>query len=141
MRPVAERFWSKVRVDLYTGCWEWTAARHERGYGAFYVGPTRRRVFAHRVAYELSVGPIPEGLSLDHLCRNTGCVRPDHLEPVPHRENVVRGVSPVAENAAKTRCPKGHEYDRTTARGDGRVMRTCSTCRREYMKAYRRGGT
>jgi HNH endonuclease len=81
---VQERFWEKVEQG--EGCWLWTGAI-DRGYGQF-VWNGRKR--AHRVAYELIIGPIPEGLELDHLCRNKSCVRPEHLEPVTKAENIRR---------------------------------------------------
>lgn len=82
-------------VDKSGECWVWTAAPNNRsdgtGYGRFTVShKPNRRMLAHRYAYEELVGPIPEGLELDHLCRNTACVRPDHLEPVTMSENRVR---------------------------------------------------
>ena len=96
----AERFWPKV--NLLGDCWLWLAYVNHGGYGRFRVGSmtdgTRRTVNAHRWAYEHLVGPIPEGLDLDHLCRVPGCVNPEHLEPVTHRENVARGF--VARGAA-----------------------------------------
>jgi hypothetical protein len=107
----AERFAQKYQVD-YSGCWTWTAANTGQivlSYGRFYDRATRRVVMAHRWSYERTVGPIPGGLELDHLCRNTLCVNPAHLEPVTRRENVVRGTSPNAINAAKTHCRRGHE--------------------------------
>src|SRR5688500_4996363 len=81
-------FWAKV--DKTSTCWLWTGARHPLGYGHVRYG--NRTSAAHRVAWELINGPIPEGLTLDHLCRVPACVRPDHLEPVTHRENVRRGI-------------------------------------------------
>jgi hypothetical protein len=92
----------------------------------------------HRVAYELLVGPIPEGLELDHLCRNTRCVNPEHLEPVTGRENLMRAVSSwAAKNAAKTHCPQGHPYDEenTKVKRDG--GRACRACGREFMRRKR----
>lgn len=90
-------------------CWLWTAALHN-GYGSFYLpGAGTRR--AHRIAYEALVGPIPEGLTLDHLCRNRGCVNPAHLEPVTNKENILRGVGITAENARKTHCVNGHPLE------------------------------
>lgn len=88
------RFMDKVSKKESGGCWEWTAAIDAHGYGRFGVpGRTRadwRMRLAHRVSYETFVGPIPEGLDLDHLCRVTACVNPEHLEPVSRRENVAR---------------------------------------------------
>lgn len=89
-RPTEDRFWEKV--DGSGDCWEWTGTRQTMGYGSFWVLGQGKRL-AHRVAYELLVGPIAEGRELDHRCRNRICVNPDHLEPVSHRENVRRGVA------------------------------------------------
>lgn len=86
-RPLAKRFWEKVQKT--EACWLWTATCDVHGYGRFAVGGTP--VLAHRVGYELMHGAIPEGLELDHLCRNPSCVRPDHLQPVSHTTNMRRG--------------------------------------------------
>lgn len=121
-----DRFWSKV--DATGNCWLWTAGMDDAGYGWFRCGDKMRR--AHRVAYEALVGPVPEGLHLDHLCRVRNCVNPDHLEPVTMGENIRRGVSGAVNGArqqAKTHCPKGHEYDEENTlhyRG-GRRCRKC----------------
>lgn len=85
-RTVAQRFWSKVRKT--ETCWLWTACRHPFGYGGFIVNG--HKVRAHRWAYEDAYGPIPEGLELDHLCRNRACVRPEHLEVVTPLTNTQR---------------------------------------------------
>lgn len=96
--PPTQRFIEKwTLVD--NGCWEWTGSRHPRGYGEFFDGSTVVR--AHRWAYEQFVGPIPEGLVIDHLCRNTGCVNPLHLEAVTQTENIRRGESPSARYIKK----------------------------------------
>lgn len=108
--PAELRFWRKVE-KFDGGCWNWAAYRDKTGYGRF-AAVSGRLVLAHRFAYETTVGPIPHGLELDHLCRNPSCVNPSHLEPVTRRENVVRGVSPNAVNAAKTHCIRGHELSR-----------------------------
>lgn len=101
-----DRFWEKV--NKLDGCWEWTAFKND-GYGVFKVGGVIQ--LAHRVAYELVIGKIPEGMIIDHLCRNRGCVNPAHMEVVNNRTNVLRGVSIVAKNALATHCPQGHPYD------------------------------
>jgi hypothetical protein len=101
----AERFWSKV--DKSGECWLWTATIASNGYGRFPMG--RSTVAAHRFAYELEIGPIPDGLELDHTCRVPACVRPSHVEPVTHAENMARR-SPFHPGHKVTHCPKGHEY-------------------------------
>ena len=87
-RNLRERFWEKVEIT--EGCWLWRAALSEHGYGVIRMSTPRRMEMAHRVAYEMEVEPIPEGLELDHLCRNPRCVNPFHLEPVTHLVNMRR---------------------------------------------------
>lgn len=107
------------------GCWVWTGARVSAGYGSLGVG--KKTVSAHRFMYTALVGPIPEGLHLDHLCRNRACCNPEHLEPVTSRENTLRGETLAAACAAKTHCPKGHEYtpDNVLRAGRKRICREC----------------
>lgn len=109
-----------------TGCWEWRRYRYSNGYGQATFGGERR--LAHRLAYEAFVGPIPEGLTIDHLCRNPGCVNPEHLEAVPIRVNLLRGDTVTARNAAKTHCPRGHAY---TDHRNKHGARVCLKCREE----------
>lgn len=118
-----DRFWSKVRQT--DSCWLWTGATSD-GYGRF--AHEGRTDVAHRLAWRALVGPIPDGLHIDHLCRVRRCVNPEHLEPVTCRENVLRGIGPSAEHAVKTHCPAGHEYTpENTYRY--RNMRMCRACR------------
>ncbi len=128
-----ERFWSKVVCELATRCWLWTTC-----VGSEYGGFTVRRGYsrpAHRVAYEWLVGPIPTGMVIDHLCRTRKCVRPDHLEAVPQRVNVMRGVGELpALNAAKITCPQGHPYDYVKPNG----QRCCRRCKRDALALRRR---
>lgn len=94
MLTLRERFESKVE-RLASGCWQWTGAILDTGYGVLTEGGKNGKVFrAHRVAYELFIGPIPEGLVLDHLCHNRWCVNPEHLEAVTNHVNVLRGNMP-----------------------------------------------
>lgn len=122
------RFDAKVDRGDGSGCWLWKGATDGEGrYGAMlYEGRVQR---AHRIALALAGSPVPEGMDVDHLCRVTLCVRPDHLEVVTHRTNVLRGESRQAANAAKTHCPAGHPYDEANTYvmpGGGRACRACN---------------
>ena len=110
------------------GCWQWQMKLTTGGYGKWCHDG--RVTPAHRRVYELLVGPIPDGLDLDHLCRNRGCVNPEHLEPVTNRENVLRGISPHARNARRTHCAQGHEFTAENIRRDARGHRQCRECAR-----------
>lgn len=116
-------------VDDETGCWVWQRAKDQLGYGHLRLRDNKTRR-AHRHYYEQHVGPIPEGLELDHLCRNPSCVNPDHLEAVTHRENMLRGKGFAAENARKTHCPRGHAYDKENTHVDESGGRFCLACRK-----------
>ena len=120
---VEDRFWTKVNKT--NGCWLWTS--NERGgYGLFKFNG--KNVQAHRFSYELKNGPISNGLSLDHLCRVTNCVNPNHLEPVTHRENVLRGASPAAQHARQTHCKHGHELTIDNIYTGTKGHRQCRAC-------------
>ena len=125
MESLGTRFWSKVEKTV--GCWIWTACKTKFGYGWFQMGRQAGPRLAHRLAYESAVGPVPEGLTLDHLCRNRACVNPAHLEPVSRGTNVLRGVGFSAENARKTHCSSGHPYsgDNLDRRPKSRRCREC----------------
>ena len=130
MNPkAAERFWAKVDLSAPGGCWVWTAGKTSRGYGSFKLAA--RQVPAHRVAYESLVGPVPPGRELDHLCRVRACVNPAHMEPVTHRENVLRGAGLAALHATKTKCPEGHPYDEANTYVNPNGGRECRSCRRD----------
>lgn len=129
-RPAAQRFWPKVTVT--ETCWLWTGARQAGGYGRFLDG-AGQRVLVHRWSYEAAMGPIPEGLTLDHLCRNTACVRPDHLEVVSRELNALR----ASRNLVKTHCDRGHEFtpENIYTPPSRPQVRDCRECRHiNYLK-------
>jgi HNH endonuclease len=139
-------FWSKVDLEgpvsnlLGTPCWVWTASTNGKaGYGRLEVSSDWGgwRMLARRFSWELAYGPIPPGLAVDHLCRNTLCVKPAHLEVGKQRTNVLRGISPCARDALKTACPSGHEYTPENT-WVYRGMRYCRTCRNVW-KPRKRG--
>ena len=125
---VDRRFW--IRVQPLGACWVWTGAK-VWGYGV--IGFNGKQWKAHRYAYTRVVGPIPEGLELDHLCRTRSCVRPDHMEPVTHAENMRRADTPLSRNARKTHCFRGHPFDQENTRVR-RGSRICLTCVRAYQR-------
>lgn len=135
------RFWSKV--NKLPRHWLWTGAPSAAGYGYFSFGGRKgKRVPAHRVAYELVVGPIPPGLDIDHLCRIRHCIRPGPpcTEPATRQVNLLRGIGIAATNAAKIACVRGHPFDEVnTGRSKyGRYCRTCAnTKRREHRRRAR----
>lgn len=142
-KDVTERFWEKVnsdgpvpaeRPDLGP-CWLWVGAVNNTGYGTFWDG--ERTVVAHVFAYEWELGPIPEGLEPDHLCRVRHCVRPSHLDPVTHGENVRRGMA-GAKNREKTHCKWGHPFDaENTYVAPGGTKRACRVCRADWSPTQR----
>lgn len=116
-------FWHKV--DRTGECWLWTGRGDAGGYGRVHYDG--RDGYAHRLAYELLVGAIPDGLVIDHLCRVRNCVNPAHLEVVTQRENILRSDGAGAVNARKTHCKRGHEFtpENTIRIAQGRNCRTC----------------
>ncbi len=141
MSRLPDRIVDKIQPQP-DGCWLWTGELTRNGYGRERIEPRAgsRRVVAHRLVYELLVGPIPEGLQLDHLCRNRACVNPEHMEPVTGRINTLRSTGPSAINASKTACVNGHALDErnTYVRPDG-TGRHCKACARERNRIYMRG--
>jgi len=118
-----QRFWNKVKKS--NNCWLWIASVNYKGYGEFRF--KKKLVKAHRFSYEISKGFIPKDMTIDHLCRNRACVNPEHLECVPMKENVLRGISFSAINSRKTHCKRGHEFtkENTIIRKLGRECRIC----------------
>jgi len=129
---IVSRLLTKVAMPAsYEACWPWVGSINPYGYGQARVGSraagTSRMVGAHRAMYEVAVGPIPDGLQLDHLCRVRHCVNPLHLEPVTKYVNGIRGESFSAINARKTHCPRGHPYDSRNVSNGGRMCSCCKT--------------
>lgn len=138
LRAAPERFFAKVQIGNPDGCWRWIGYTNPGGYGLFRPTGQGRTQVAHRWAWEYIKGPVPEDLTLDHLCRVRNCVNPAHLEPVTMRVNVLRGISPAAQHAQQTHCKHGHEFTpaNTIKRTDG--GRECRTCARTYHQEYYR---
>lgn len=135
MRPnTIEDFWSRVRITP-AGCWEWLGTKLPSGYGQFSLKGLNH--YVHRMMYEMYKGTIPDGLEIDHLCRNPRCVRLDHLEAVTHSKNVQRGLAPQilrARARAKIHCKLGHPLNGLSKRG----WRYCLTCCRRRDRVRQR---
>lgn len=128
------RLLSWVDADVDAPCWRWKGQISNGGYGLMSLTRKghQRMMSAHRVSYMLLVGPIPDGLTLDHLCRNRWCVNPDHLEAVTLQVNMSRGA-----HALKTHCPQGHPYDEANTYMNG-SSRDCRACRNARSKAWKK---
>lgn len=114
-------------------CWIWPGVPNSDGYAQMRIGGKKKKL--HRVMYELFVGKIPKGITIDHLCRNRLCINPDHLEAVTLKTNILRGVGPTAINAKKSCCPRGHQYEQAKRK---RLERLCKICTNERRKIWMR---
>jgi hypothetical protein len=120
-----------------TQCWPWPGGVDGNGYVPMHWGGrTGKRIRAHRLAYELLVGPIPDGLHIDHLCKVRRCCNPAHMEPVTPAENALRSPSPPTLNKAKTHCPQGHPYSVENTWISRMGWRQCRACKYERQLAY-----
>lgn len=138
--PVLDRIKARIKVSA-SGCWEWQGATRPGGYGIVQLGRGVGTGRVHRVVYELLVGPIPDGLTIDHLCANPRCCNPDHLEPVTRSENAKRQwrdgrADPGRRQREQTHCKHGHAFDEANTYRDKRGSRCCRACAR--IKAQRR---
>ena len=136
-----EEGWTKIEKKIMpvpeSGCHLWIGAITDSGYGVITRKGKRFRV--HRLVYERERGAVLNGLQLDHLCRVRCCVNPEHLEVVTSRENTYRGMSPLAQHANKTNCPKGHPYSEGNLvfmLNERKPCRRCRICRLEAQKRY-----
>lgn len=132
MKTRLDRFYEKVVKT--SNCWEWIGTLVNGDYGQFWDG--ERKVYAHRWSYEYFVNMIPDGMTLDHLCRNRKCVNPKHLEPVTSRENTMRGNTITARHAKKTHCDRGHPYTTENTYVIKTGGRMCKICKRLKEREY-----
>ena len=133
-----DEFWVRRRTTLAddTGCWLWSKALTDDGYGRLEY--CKRKWLAHRFVYELLVGPIPDGLELDHRCRNRACVNPAHLDPVTKRVNWERGESYTRKLAAQSHCKRGHEFTPENTAVTSQGNRECRSCRQVHADRRRK---
>lgn len=141
LENIAKRFWPKVDVRSEDECWPWLARVEPGGYGRLSVGGRAGRMEgAHRVSILLATGSLPApGMHTDHLCRNTICVNPKHLEVVTPSVNGLRGLARFngGVQRARTHCPQGHEYSAQNTQLKKSGSRRCRTCARDYTRRYR----
>lgn len=136
MRVAAiERFESKVSPEPNSGCWLWTGALMPSGYAKFHHN--RNFGLAHRWAYQHFVGPIDDGLEIDHKCKVRCCVNPDHLEAVDHRENLRRAFG-FGSGQHKTHCVHGHEYTTANTYINPKGQRGCRKCISKRSAAWKK---
>lgn len=132
--------WQRL-TQASDGCWLWQGSTTSKGYGLTAAAreAPNKPAYVHRLVFTRLVGPIAEGMELDHLCRTRACANPAHLDPVTHRENVLRSpTAPAAINARKTHCKRGHPFGQPYEPGK---RRSCGTCIKAYRRTYKRVST
>lgn len=130
MTELEERITARVKI---TGtCWIWQGALRN-GYGA--IGIAGKTLYTHRLMYELRIGPIPDDLVIDHLCRNPPCCNPDHMEAVTRGQNVLRGDR--GRGTRVTQCHRGHPYTPDNTYVNPKGHRVCRTCKKAREQQYR----
>lgn len=124
-----KRIFEKIKVNKKTSCWNWIGGKDQQGYGQGYYNHKRERV--HRLIYAYFKGPIPRGkkIQLDHLCRNTSCCNPEHLELVPQKINIIRGNGITAINSRKKYCKYGHELPPYDINKSRKYCKICDSIR------------
>ncbi len=141
MSTLLDRFDEKYQKGSSDECWQWLASTNEQGYGQIKAdyGLGNKKYYAHRVAFEKAKGPVPEGLVVDHICKNPGCVNSAHLRAVTKLENTMIGNGFYAVNGRKTHCDRGHLFspENTVIRSDG-GKRRCRICKNFQEKRRRR---
>lgn len=137
LKSPLESLWPKI--EMTGSCWIWTGTVNRSGHGMSCKKPKFgiNSALVHRIFYETMVEHIPQGMEIDHLCRNPPCCNPSHMQVVTSKENFLRGNNPCAINSRKTHCPKGHELipENLTQRKNGR--RECKECLRLRSQKYR----
>lgn len=132
-RTLEQRLFSKRHIDD-NGCWNWIGSLCNKGYAQIQVN--LQILMVHRASYELFIGPISGGMTLDHLCKNKRCFNPTHLEQVTNRENILRGNNRAAQQARQTHCKNGHKFNSENTRL-WKNHRSCKICSAIWMKAFR----